>query len=272
MGIGRIDAMGSTAGAQSTGAKTTKNQPMDSVSKGIQNEIADVQRQMQGLSSKEDITAEEKSQKRQELQKQISKLNVELRQRQTELHKEQRKEELAAGNKDSSAQKEEKKTAKTEDADKAKRADKAGNINQADTVSKAEKAEALDSGKAPADSRKVVAAETSVEQIQTQGRIIARIEGGIAILKGEIKQDEMRGENVEKKKEELERRQERVERAADFQTSIMKEAGKKMKETTRTDADKKEKTGSGRGVINATNFSRDNQQGTQPFYIQPGIL
>mgnify|MGYP006990251217 CR=1 FL=1 len=43
-------------------------QPVDAVSRNIQNEISEVQRQKQGLSSKREMPADERSQKQQELQ------------------------------------------------------------------------------------------------------------------------------------------------------------------------------------------------------------
>lgn len=60
------------------------NQATDSYSRNIQNQIADAQKQLQELSSNKDMTQEEKMTKRQELQQQISDLNVQLRQHQTE--------------------------------------------------------------------------------------------------------------------------------------------------------------------------------------------
>ncbi len=60
------------------------NQTTDSYSRNIQNQIANVQKQLQELSSNKDITQEEKMTKRQELQQQISDWNIQLRQHQTE--------------------------------------------------------------------------------------------------------------------------------------------------------------------------------------------
>ena len=60
------------------------NQTTDSYSRNIQNQIANVQKQLQELSSNKDMTQEEKMTKRQELQQQISDWNIQLRQHQTE--------------------------------------------------------------------------------------------------------------------------------------------------------------------------------------------
>lgn len=65
-------------------------QGQDAVSRSIKQQIAELQKQMQQLSSDNDISAEDKMKKRQELQKEISNLNMELRKHQIEQQNEQR--------------------------------------------------------------------------------------------------------------------------------------------------------------------------------------
>ena len=60
------------------------NRAADSYSHNIQNQIANAQKQLQELSSSEEMTLEEKMKKRQEIQQQISDLNMQLRQHQME--------------------------------------------------------------------------------------------------------------------------------------------------------------------------------------------
>ena len=69
------------------------NQATDSYSRNIQNQIADAQKQLQELSSNKDMTQEEKMNKRQELQQQISDLNVQLRQHQMEQRREKQQKQ-----------------------------------------------------------------------------------------------------------------------------------------------------------------------------------
>ena len=69
------------------------NQAADSYSRNIQNQIADAQKQLQELSSNKDMTQEEKMMKRQELQQQISDLNVQLRQHQMEQRREKQQKQ-----------------------------------------------------------------------------------------------------------------------------------------------------------------------------------
>ena len=60
------------------------NMQTDSVSKNIQNQIANAQKQLKEISSNEDMTMEEKMKKRQEIQQEITTLNQQLRQHQIE--------------------------------------------------------------------------------------------------------------------------------------------------------------------------------------------
>ena len=57
-------------------------QTNDSVSKNIQNQIANAQKQLKELSANKDMSIEEKMKKRQEIQQQITDLNNQLRQHQ----------------------------------------------------------------------------------------------------------------------------------------------------------------------------------------------
>ena len=64
------------------------NQATDSYGRNIQNQIANAQKQLQELSSNENMSLEEKMKKRQEIQQQINDLNMQLRQHQMEQRKE----------------------------------------------------------------------------------------------------------------------------------------------------------------------------------------
>ena len=59
----------------------------DSVSKNIQNQIANAQQKLQDLSSNEEMSLEDKMKKRQEIQQEINNLNQQLRQHQIEQRK-----------------------------------------------------------------------------------------------------------------------------------------------------------------------------------------
>ncbi|MDE5596232.1 MAG: FlxA-like family protein [Lachnospiraceae bacterium] len=77
-------AIGNINGVNLRTAAFGMGQAVDSYSRNIQNQIADAQKQLQELSSNKDMTQEEKMTKRQEIQQQISDLNMQLRQHQME--------------------------------------------------------------------------------------------------------------------------------------------------------------------------------------------
>ncbi|MDE7206837.1 MAG: FlxA-like family protein, partial [Lachnospiraceae bacterium] len=87
-GIGGNRSAGSSA--VSMGSNGT-----DSYSKSLQKQIADAQKQLQELSGNEEMSAEIKMKKRQEIQKQISDLNMQLRQHQMEERRKAQQEKQA---------------------------------------------------------------------------------------------------------------------------------------------------------------------------------
>lgn len=66
----------------------------DPASKNIQQQIANAQKKMQEVSSDKDLPLEEKMKKRQELQQEISNLNQQLRQHQTEQRRQQQAKQI----------------------------------------------------------------------------------------------------------------------------------------------------------------------------------
>lgn len=246
MGIG-INAMGNTAGGQMSGI-----QKVDSVSRNIENKIFDMQRKMQQLSAEEDIPEEEKMRERQELQQEIARLNAKLRQQQAEADREKRQEELA-------------KEAQAE----------------ADTENRGvEYIRSTDNKSASTDTEEMISAEHSARQISDRGKIVAKIEGGIVVLKGEIKQDEIRGEDVEGKKAELAKQEKRAQRASSPHITVLDETRESMKKAAQAKAD-----GTGEKVLGSTeadtrdkvliksvNYAKEkNQEQQQQFYVSLGI-
>ncbi|MDE6675864.1 MAG: hypothetical protein K2K19_13825 [Acetatifactor sp.] len=80
----------------------------------------------------------------------------------------------------------------------------------------------------------IVSADSSTRQANRQGTIIANTRDGIAILKGEMNQDEKRGVDTEKKQAELEKMEKREQRVIAFQSSILGEANNTMKSAAET--------------------------------------
>ncbi len=250
MGIGSVRAMNNMAGTR----QRTAYQPVDPVSKNIQNEISRVQRQKQGLSAKEDMSAGKKMRKRQELQQELAGLNTQLRQRQAQFHEKEQKEALKdeagavgadetnggkdvaaaisteSGKKARSTEKEDiqKKPADIESTEKQnisakdrkdteKKDADAGVVGIEDVngrTAEVKGAELQDIGLPQKDVRKIVNGDSVGKQVRHRAAVIARMESGIAILKGEIRQDEARGADVEKKKAKLEMQEKKVQKAA----------------------------------------------------------
>ncbi len=132
------------------------NQATDSYSRNIQKQIANAQKQLQELSSNEEMTLEEKMKKRQELQQQISDLNMQLRQHQMEQRKEKQQEKASS----------------MDDmlgGTKAKAGEKSTGLSQASMTA-------------------MLSADTSVRQAKVHGSVAAEMKGRANVLKAEMKQ------------------------------------------------------------------------------------
>ena len=214
-------------------------QATDSYSRNIQNQIANAQKQLQELSSNEEMTLEEKMKKRQEIQQQINDLNMQLRQHQVE----QRKE------------KQQTKASSTDDmlgGTKAKAGEKSKGLSKASMTA-------------------MLSADTSVRQAKVHGSVAAKMEGRANILKAEIKQDGK--ENSEAKIKELAEIEQKEMDASASQMNTLAEANKAVKEAAAAERDgdktsgiKEEKEqngvfGAGLQTENTENVQRDN--GTQ---------
>ena len=182
----------------------------DSVSKNIQNQISNAQKQLQEISANKDMSIEEKMKKRQEIQQQINDLNNQLRQHQIE----QRKEKVENSRK------------------QKKRAQKVGKKS---------------SGLSQANMKAMLYADSAMARAQVQGSVATQMEGRAGVLESEIKLDSARGGDVSAKKEELEEVQQKVAAVETAQMNTLADASKKMEEaakeepqTEKTDAkDKK---------------------------------
>ncbi|MBD5504865.1 MAG: hypothetical protein HDR09_14320 [Lachnospiraceae bacterium] len=312
MGIGSVTSTNSMSVMQTITTAST-----DPKIKNIQNEITDAKQQMQNLSSKEDLSVNEKADERKKLQKEISDLNTELKQHLEELSRSQKREimlaelkedpnptkEEATENKvqeakDSSDQEDEKKLPLEEQQSEpqgtviARNSDgvviltEATNPNENRSVG-AEEAQAVetkeesaeeteakptvsdtvtDTGLNHKDMRAMVSADSSVQQANRQGVIVAKTRDGIAILKGEMKLDELRGADTEKKQAELEKMEQREERATTFQFSVLGEANNAMNSATgnvsgATNA--AQANAENNAYLNAMRISQENEQAAQ---------
>ncbi len=174
----------------------------DSVSKNIQNQIANAQKQLQEISAGQEMTLEEKMKKRQEIQQEITSLNQQLRQRQIE----QRKERQSKGS-------------SVDDLLGGKQnTGKAGNKGN---------------GLSQASMQAMISADSSMKQAQVQGNVATRMEGRAGVLKAEIKQDA--GSNTEAKEVELAEAEQKAMSAAASQMNTLANANQAMEEAAKAD-------------------------------------
>ena len=178
---------------------------LDSVSKNIQNQIANAQKKLQELSSNEELSIEDKMKKRQEIQQEINNLNQQLRQHQVEQIKEQQ-------------------TKKTSMDDmlggSRKTAPKSGNQS---------------AGLSQASMQAMISADSSMKQAKVQGSMATQMEGRAGVLESEIKMDKGRGASTEKKEKELADLQSKAQAVTAAQVSTLADANKKMEEAAKAD-------------------------------------
>lgn len=267
MGIGGIRSVETLSGR-----RTADIPPVDSRSRKIENDLTNVQRQKQELSSQEDISAREKIKKRQELQQEISSLNTQLRQRQAEIARQEKQKELLADVVQAESQRGQDETVK----ETGRENEKAGHQINIEIEFEDKKSENADrdakvSGK---EMESAAVMDSAMERTVRQGQVIARIKDGIAILKGEIRQDKSRGIDVEEKQTELRRQEEKLQRASASQASILTEVHKAVKDAAEirlNEAKGNSQTGATTdkddgAAIRATNFVKDRNQ-AQQFYV-----
>lgn len=190
-------------GVNTQTAQSVINHATDSYSKNIQNQIANAQKQLQELSSNEEMTLEEKMKKRQEIQQEINNLNQQLRQHQMEQRKEQQSkqsssmDDMVVDTKNTSAKK--------------------------------------GTGLSQASMQSIISADSFMKQAKVQGSMATQMEGKAGVLESEIKMDKGRGASTEKKEEELADLQAKAQAATAAQVSTLADANKKMEEAAKAD-------------------------------------
>lgn len=268
MGIGSIASTSGMSGMQMNTAVST-----DSKSKKVEDEITSEQQQLQKLSSKQDLSVTEKTNERQKIQKEISSLNTELKQHQEELSRSQKREAMMAElledkkpaneektedkiqTKETSADKsdemkpqageqqtgqQETVIVKNDDGtvilkDSAKQADETKeNISAEKETKTSDRDKAADAGLSRKEVRAMISADSSLQQAGRQGAIVSKTRDDIAVLKGEMSQDEKHGIDTEKNQAELEKMEKKEAKAMAFQFSTLGEANNTTKSATDT--------------------------------------
>ncbi len=181
-------------GANTRMGQMGMNQATDSYSRNIQNQIANARKQLQELSSNEEMTLEEKMKKRQEIQQQICDLNMQLRQHQME-------------------QRKEKQQANSSSMDEM--------LGGTDT-----KAGGKSAGLSQASMTAMISAETSMKQAKVHGSVEAEVRGRANVLKAEMKQSG----STEAKEAELADLEQKAVNATASQMNTLAEANKAVEE------------------------------------------
>lgn len=184
-------------------------QGMDSVSKSIQKQIQSKQQELQKLSENDDLSAEEKMKKRQEIQKEIADLNNQLRMHQFEQRREKQQgkdtgiDDMLGGKKTQTKAQDEKSAGKS-------------GKNSA--------------GVSQASMQAIISADSSIKQAGIQRSTAVKMEGRAGVLRSEIKQDRGRGAAVIKKEEELADMETKAVNATAAQISTLGKANEALKE------------------------------------------
>ena len=177
----------------------------DSVSKNIQNQIANAQKQLQELSSNKEMSIEEKMNKRQEIQQQIADLNNQLRQHQIEMRREQQQT----------------KSSSMDDM-------LGGTRKVANTGNQG-------AGLSQASMQAIISADSAISQVQSSGRVVTKMEGRAGVLEAEIKLDSARGGNVEAKQEELAEVQQKASQVQASHLNVLANANEELEEASKSE-------------------------------------
>lgn len=116
----------------------------------------------------------------------------------------------------------------------------------------------------------MVSADSFLQQADRQGTVVARTRDGIAVLKGEIKLDELRDTDTERKQAELKKMEQQEQREMEFQFSLLGDANKAVKPAAGTNA-----STTGQAQVNALENlqvsglspSLEEQAAQQQFYV-----
>lgn len=220
------------SGANTQMGQMGMNQATDSYSRNIQSRIANAQKQMQELSSNENLSLEEKMKKRQEIQQQINDLNTQLRQHQMEQRRaamDGSKKQQANGSSMDDL------LGGTKKAGKAKAGSKSTGISQAGMTA-------------------MISADSSMKQAKVQGSMATNLEGTARVLKFEIKMDKERGIDTQKQEEDLAELEQNALNATASQMHTLSEANKTLEEAAEEDSkaekaeDKAKKAGRKEGM------------------------
>lgn len=209
----KISGVDSSKNAAQTQQSQVQNE--DSETKRIKEQIAAVQKQLQALGENDKMDMEEKMKKKQELNKEISMLNQQLRQHQIELRRQQQNsepmEEMLGQQRGSQ-----------QDGKTATGTKTAGGLSQSGM-------------------KAMISADSAVSQAAVYEQVASDMDGRSRVIKGEIKQD---GGSSALKENELASVEQKASAAQGAQGRTLSETQKELQEAAKEDAakDKEEKS------------------------------
>lgn len=198
----RVNSSGGSQNQQVQGPKMS--QQTDAVSKNILNQIKNAQKQLQDLSSNKELSVDDKMKKRQEIQKQISDLNNQLRQHQIDMKKEEQQ--------------------------------KMNSVQQENTKNTVSAAKGY-SGMSSAGMQAMISADSAIDQAKVNGSVATKMEGRAKVLEMEIKIDGSRGNSGKAKQEELANVQKNAQNALSAQLNILGKANQELEESVKDKSD-----------------------------------
>lgn len=177
----------------------------DPVAKEIQDKINRAQKELQELSGKQDMPPKMKQEKRQELQKEISDLTMQLRQHEMEQKVKEREEKR---------QTEENPLGLPENQEMARKESRPG----------------VEMGISAAGMEALIAADKAGKAADVQGSVAQRMEGRAGVLEVEIQMDAARNGDTSRKQEELADVNSKAQAAQSAQMSTLQKAGEKLEQ------------------------------------------
>lgn len=205
-----ISGIGGAGASQSTTKMTAgKNGQMDAESKNLQQQIEKLQNDLKEISANADMPADTKMKKRQEILKQISELQIQLRQHQIDARR-----------------KEQEKKKEESSFDDLMGTKKQENLNGKPDI-----------GMSTESMTAIISADVSVKQANTQGSTAKKMENRANILEIEIKLDKSRGgsSNVGLKEAEMADAREAAQKATSDQIASLAQAGEELKNASKKD-------------------------------------
>ena len=99
----------------------------------------------------------------------------------------------------------------------------------------APKAGSQGTGLSQASMKAMISADSAMAQAKVQGSVATKMEGRAGVLEAEIKLDQARGDDVEKKKEELAEVQQKAVQAESAQMNTLADANKELEAAAKAD-------------------------------------